>query len=108
MFHLHITFKILSARSGDSDRELAVVKKQVALFRQKFKIDSVYGEYMLEGLNILARSYVVTKNGKTVATVDKKFFSLADTYGVEIDAGEDHAFILALVLVVDQVVFDRH
>ena len=55
---------------------------------------------MLESLNNLARSYVVTKNGKAV---ERTFFSLADTYSVGIDPVEDHAFILALVLVVDQV-----
>jgi len=39
-----------------------------------------------------------------VATISKKFFSLADTYGVEVAANEDQAFILALAIVIDQVI----
>ena len=108
LMHLHPTYNILSARSGDSDRQLAVVKKKFAFFHQKFKIDSVYGEYMLEGLDVFAHSYKVMKNGLIVATVSKKFFSMTDAYGVEIGGEEDDVFILALVIVLDQVIFDNN
>lgn len=106
--HLHPTFNLLSARSGDSDRQLAVVKKKFAFFHQRFTIDSVYGEYSLEGLDIFAHSFTLMKNGQTVAIVSKKYFSLSDTYGVEIAGNEDHAFILSLIIVLDQVIYDKH
>ena len=105
--HLHPTYVILSARPGDSERQLAVVKKKFAFFHQRFKIDSIYGEYTLEGLDVFAHSYKVTKNGITVASVSKKFFSMTDSYGVEISGEEDDVFILALVIVLDQVLFDN-
>ncbi|CAF3343217.1 unnamed protein product [Rotaria socialis] len=107
MLHLHPTFNILSARPNDSDRELAVVKKKFAFFHQKFNIESIYGNYSLEGLDIFAHSFTLVKNGQTVAIVSKTFFSLSDTYGVEIAGDEDHAFILALVIVLDQVLYDK-
>ncbi|CAF4601359.1 unnamed protein product, partial [Rotaria socialis] len=107
MLHLHPTFNILSARPNDSDRELAVVKKKFAFFHQKFNIESIYGNYSLEGLDIFAHSFTLAKNGQTVAIVSKTFFSLSDTYGVEIAGDEDHAFILALVIVLDQVLYDK-
>jgi uncharacterized protein YxjI len=50
---------------------------------------------------------VLTKQGQLVATISKAFFALADTYGVDIAANEDQAFILALVIVLDQVLFDN-
>ncbi|CAM4916788.1 unnamed protein product [Rotaria socialis] len=60
MLHLHPTFNILSARPNDSDRELAVVKKKFAFFHQKFNIESIYGNYSLEGLDIFAHSFTLT------------------------------------------------
>ena len=61
----------------------------------------------MEGLDIFAHSFTLTKNEQTVAVVSKEFFSLSDSYGVEISGGEDHAFILALVIVLDQVLYDK-
>ncbi|CAF2566724.1 unnamed protein product [Rotaria sp. Silwood2] len=107
LLHLHPTFNILSARSDDSDRQLAVVKKKFAFLHQKFNIDSVYGPYSLEGLDIFAHAFTLVKNGRTAAIVSKKFFSLSDTYGVEIAGDEDQAFVLALVIVLDQVLYDK-
>jgi uncharacterized protein YxjI len=108
LFHLHPTYNILSARDGESDRQLAVLKKKFAFFHQKFNIDSVYGQYALEGLDIFAHSFTLTRNGQTVAVVSKKFFSLSDTYGVEIVGNEDQAFILTLVIVLDQILYDNN
>ncbi|CAF3401516.1 unnamed protein product, partial [Rotaria sp. Silwood2] len=98
---------ILSARSDDSDRELAVVKKKFPFLHQKFNIDSIYGSYSLESLDIGARSFTLVKNGRTVVIVRKKFFALSDIYGVEIVGDEDQAFILAVVIVIDQVLYDK-
>lgn len=106
LLHLHPTFHILSARQEDSDRQLAVIKKKFAFFQQKFHIDSVYGQYSIEG-DIFAHSFVLRKNGHVIATVSKQFFAFSDTYGVEISGTEDHAFILALIIVIDQTIHDK-
>jgi uncharacterized protein YxjI len=108
LLHLHPTFNILSARDGESDKPLAVLKQKFAFLHKKFNIDSVYGQYALEGVDIFAHAFTLTKNGRTVAVVDKKFFSLSDIYGVEIVGDEDQAFILALVIIVDQILYDKH
>jgi uncharacterized protein YxjI len=107
LFHLHATYNLLSARSNDSDRQLAVLKQKFAFLQKKFKIESIYGEYALEGLDIFAHAFTLTKNGRTAAIVSKKFFSLSDTYGVEIAGDEDQSFILALVIIIDQVLYDK-
>lgn len=107
LLHLHPTFNILSARNEDSDRQLAVVKKKFSFLHHKFNIDSAYGQYSLEGLDIFGHSFTLVKNGRVIATVSKKFFSLSDSYGVEIVDDEDHVFILALVIVLDQVIYDN-
>jgi uncharacterized protein YxjI len=106
LLHLHPTFNLLSARNGESDRQLAVLKKKFTFFHNKFNIDSIYGQYCLEGLDIFAHSFTLTKNGRVAANVSKKFFSFSDSYGVEIAGDEDQAFILALVIVLDQILYD--
>jgi uncharacterized protein YxjI len=108
LLHLHPTYNILSARDNDSDRQLAVLKKKFTFLHQKFTIDSIYGQYSLEGLDIFARSFTITRDGQTVAIVSKKFFSLTDSYGVEITGSEDHPFILALVIILDQILYDNN
>uniref|UniRef100_A0AC34EZZ2 Uncharacterized protein n=1 Tax=Panagrolaimus sp. ES5 TaxID=591445 RepID=A0AC34EZZ2_9BILA len=98
------TFKILSAQNN---RELATVKQKFTFFGADFSVNSVYGNYDLNG-DVISYSFKLVKNGRIVATVDKEFFSFSDTYGVEIIGGEDHAFIIALVIVIDQSVHDKH
>ena len=45
--------------------------------------------------------YEVERDGKTVATVSKRWFRVRDTYGVEIAPGEDAGLILAITVCVD-------
>lgn len=103
MLHLHRTYKILSARDGDSDRELATVQKKFSFIGKKFSIESVFGEYTIDSIDIFSHAYVIRKHGQVVANISRAFFTLADTYGVEILGNEDHAFIIALAIVIDQV-----
>ena len=83
---------------------LAVVKKQLfTLFRTKFTVD-VPGPNDLEARgNFLDHEYVFERSGREVARVSKKWFSLADTYAIDVDAGEDDVLILASAIVIDLV-----
>ena len=87
--------------------EVAVVKKQLSLFTPKFIIESIHGSYSIEG-NIFAYDFSVYRDGRTVAVVNKKWFSFSDTYGIDIADGEDHAFLLALAIVLDQILHDEN
>jgi uncharacterized protein YxjI len=81
----------------------AVVKKELfALFHHRFTVD-VPGPDDLEAEgDFLDREYTFTRGGRVVATVSKRWFSFADTYGIEIADGEDDVLILASAVVVDQ------
>ncbi len=88
------------------DREIASIRQKMTFFKHSYDIYSIYGEYHMKGLDIFDHAFTLSnKDGKTIAIVNKKFFSMADIYGVEmIDANsdqehEDHAFILALVII---------
>ncbi len=87
--------------------EVAVVKKQLSLFTPKFIIESIYGSYDIEG-NIFAYDFSIYKDGRMVAIINKQWFSFSDTYGIEITDGEDHAFLLSLAIVLDQVLHDEN
>lgn len=104
LLHLHPTFKILSVRNGDDGRQLALVKKKISL-HEKFSVDSVYGEYKLEALDLLGRSFILTKDECTVAVVSRKYNNIADTYEAEINDNEDQAFIIALIIIINQSLY---
>lgn len=80
----------------------AVVKKQLfTLFRCKFAVD-VPGPDDLEAAgDFLDHEYTLSRHGRDVATVSKRWFSWSDTYGVDIADDVDHVLILASTVVVD-------
>jgi len=83
---------------------LAVVKKHLfTLLRCKFTVD-VPGPRDLEAQgSFLDMEYTFDRSGRRVAGVSKRWFSWSDTYGVEIDDGEDQVLILASTVVIDMV-----
>jgi uncharacterized protein YxjI len=80
----------------------AEVRKQFFTpFREKFTID-IPGPNDLEMQgNLLDHEFTVRRNGDTVATVSKRWFSVRDTYAVDIAEGEDDLLILCSVLALD-------
>uniref|UniRef100_A0AC34FKY8 Uncharacterized protein n=1 Tax=Panagrolaimus sp. ES5 TaxID=591445 RepID=A0AC34FKY8_9BILA len=98
------TFKIFSAQNN---RKLATVKEKPTLFfGANFSINSVYGNYYFHD-DTFSYSFKLVKNGRNIAAVDKEFMSFSYTYDVKIVGGEDHAFIIALVIVIDQFVHEK-
>lgn len=89
----------------ENGKEVAQVKKNFTLFKPSFNITSVYGNFTIEG-KFTAYDFKIFKEGKTVAEISKKFFSISDTYGISIADGENDAFLLTLVIVIDQVIHD--
>jgi len=85
---------------------IARVRKEFTLFQSKFTIESSNGHYTVQG-DFFAHEFIIYNNNSVVATVSKKFFSFSDTYGVDVNDNEDQVFILALVIVIDQVLHDN-
>lgn len=82
----------------------AVVKQKIfTLFRAKFSIDETDREddLVAQG-NFTDHHYSFTRGGREVATVSESWFSIRDTYGVDINAGEDDVLILACAVVIDR------
>ena len=87
----------------------AVVKKHLFTFpRCKFTVD-VPGPDDLEAEgSFLDMEYKFSRGGQAVAEVSKRWFSFADTYGVDIKDGEDDVLILASTVVIDMVCHGDH
>ncbi len=80
----------------------ATVKKSLfTLFRCRFSIDVPGPEDLEADGNFLDHEYTFTRHGNPIATVSKKWFTFADTYGVDIAEGEDDILILASTVVID-------
>ena len=51
--------------------------------------------------NLFEHEFTIARGGQPVATVSKRWFSLRDTYGVDIAPGANDLLILASVLALD-------
>jgi uncharacterized protein YxjI len=92
------------ARNG---RTIATVKKAlVTPLRGRFSVNVDGGADMDVQGNILAHDYKIEQGGQQVAEVSKKWFRIRDSYGVDIQAGQDDALILAITVVIDQMTSD--
>lgn len=99
-------FKFLPEYNIYMDNSLAaVLKKEFAFFKPKMHIESRFGNFYIEG-DIFAYSFRVFKDGYIVADVYKKMLAWSDTYEVDVSDSENHAFILALVIAIDQIFHD--
>jgi uncharacterized protein YxjI len=89
-------------------KTLATVKKDLfTVFRASFTVD-VPGPDDLEAQgSFLDFDYTFKRGRKTVATVSKKFFSFTDSYGVDVEDGEDWVLILASTIVIDMCCHDK-
>ena len=127
---LHVDGKVLSLRDrlvlrDPSGREVAQVQRKLASMRPTYEI-SVGGEQLAkvrkqlftpfvdryvidipgpDDLELVGdlfdHEYTVRRGGQVVATVSKAFFTMRDTYAVDIADGQDHVLILASVLALD-------
>ncbi|MEO7931576.1 MAG: LURP-one-related family protein [Chthoniobacterales bacterium] len=83
---------------------VAVVKKEIfTLFRCRFTVD-VEGPDDLEAQgDFMDHAYTFSCGSRQVAEVSKKWFTLRDSYGVEIADEADAVLILASTVVIDMV-----
>lgn len=83
-----------------------VKKKHFTLFRASFSVD-VPGPDDLEAQgSFMEYDYKFTRGGRVAAEVSKRWFSIRDTYGVDIAESEDAVLILASTVVIDMVCHD--
>jgi uncharacterized protein YxjI len=83
-------------------QEIAELRKKLfSPFIDRFTIDVPGPDDLNMTGDLFSHEYTITRGGKVVATVSKKWISLTDTYGVETAPGENDLVILASVLALD-------
>ena len=89
----------------DADgKDIATVKKAlIAPFRDRWDVKVKNGpDFDVQG-NILDHEYTIKQGRDKVAEISKKWFRLTDTYGVEIDPGQNDILILAIAVAIDMM-----
>jgi uncharacterized protein YxjI len=83
---------------------VAMVKKAlITPLRERWTINLRGGPDLEIQGNILDHEYRIERGRDRVAEVSKKWFRLRDSYGVEIDPGQDDILILAATVAVDMM-----
>ncbi|MGH3507637.1 MAG: LURP-one-related/scramblase family protein [Nocardioidaceae bacterium] len=89
---------------GAAGNTVATVKKAlISPLRERFDVHVEGGADLEVQGNIVDHEYRITQGRDKVAEVSKKWFRVADTYGVEVAAGQDPALVLAIAAVVDNM-----
>jgi uncharacterized protein YxjI len=92
---------------GPDGQTVATVKKaMIAPLRDRWSVDVPGGQDLQVQGNIVDHEYTIEAGGKKVAEVSKRWFRVADTYGVEIAPGQDDVLILAITTAVDMMAHD--
>ena len=100
LLHVRDTMKIEDAHGND----VASVKKAlITPLRDRFEINVENGPDMEAKGNIVEHEYKIERNGDKVAEVSKKWFRIADTYGVEVEPNVEPTLILAVTAVIDDM-----
>jgi uncharacterized protein YxjI len=89
---------------GPDGRRMAMVKKAlIAPLRDRWTVNVADGPDKEVQGNIVDHEYTIGEGRDKVAEVSKKWFRVRDTYGVEVEPGENDALILAVAVVIDEM-----
>jgi uncharacterized protein YxjI len=84
--------------------EVAMVKKAIiSPIRDRYTVKIKNGPDLEVKGNILDHEYKIGEGRDQVAEVSKKWFRIRDSYGVEIEPGQDDGVILAITVCIDQM-----
>jgi len=94
----------------DADgRTVATVKKAlITPLRERFDVHVEGGPDLEVQGNIVDHEYRIEQGGTKVAEVSKKWFRIADTYGIEVAEGQDPVLMLAIAAVLDNMAHRAH
>jgi uncharacterized protein YxjI len=89
---------------GAEGETLAVVKKAlISVLRERWNVSIPDGPDLEIQGNILDHEYTFESKGRKVAEVSKRWFSLRDSYGVEIEPEQNDLVILAATVAIDMM-----
>ncbi len=96
----------MNIKNADDSLAATVKKDLINILRDKWKVEIPEDPDMEIKGNILDHEYEIESEGRKIAEVSKKWFRIRDSYGVEIEPGQDNALILAIAASLDQMAHD--
>jgi len=83
---------------------VAIVKKAIiSPIRDRFSVSIKGGSDLDVKGNIVDHQYTIGEGRDKVAEASKKWFRVRDSYGVEVETGQDDLLILAVTVCIDQM-----
>jgi len=100
MLHIKDSMEI----EDPNGHQVAMVKKAlITPLRERWTVKIKGGPDLEVQGNILDHEYTIGEGRDKVAEVSKRWFRIRDTYGVEIEPGQDDVLILAVTACLDQM-----
>ena len=89
---------------GPDGERLAMVKKAlISPIRDRFTVKISDGPDLEVKGNIVNHEYKIGEGRDQVAQVSRKWFRIRDTYGVQVEPGQNDVVILAVTVCIDQM-----
>lgn len=88
------------------DGQTAATVRQRFAFRPRFSVTLAGGSQLEITGDLTAHEYDLSRNGLPAAHISKKWFSLADTYGVEVGEDVDPILALSLTVILDLMLLE--
>ncbi|HNZ43020.1 MAG TPA: LURP-one-related family protein [Bacteroidales bacterium] len=87
------------------DMLYAVLKKKPGFLKAKIEIEQNGAPLLISG-DKLSLDFTISSDGKELAKISKKWSGLSDTYAVDISTGENDAFVIAMVICIDEMIYE--
>ena len=93
----------MEVEDANGNRVAMVKKALISPIRDRFSVSIKGGPDLEVQGNILDHQYTIGEGRDKVAEVSKKWFRVRDSYGVEVEPGQDDLLILAVTVCIDQM-----
>jgi uncharacterized protein YxjI len=93
----------MEIEDADGNRLAMVKKALISPLRDRWAVTIENGPDLEVQGNVLDHEYTISDGRTPVATVSKKWFRIADTYGVEVAPDQDPVVVLAATVAVDMM-----
>jgi uncharacterized protein YxjI len=89
---------------GPSGGTMATIKKAlITPLRDRWTVNVQGGPDLAVQGNVLDHEYTIGEGRDTVARVSKRWFRVADSYGVEVSPGQNDVLVLAVTTAIDMM-----
>ncbi len=96
----------MEIEDADGNRLALVKKALISPLRDRWEVKIEDGPDLEVQGNVLDHEYTFSDGRTPVAEVSKKWFRVADSYGVEIDPAQDPVLVLAATVAIDMMAHD--